>query len=943
MSTAPGSTLRAALTYADLGYPVFPCAPGRKTPLTEHGLLDATTDAEQIETWWEQSPNANVALRTDGLIVIDVDGRDNAWLHDQPAKARELDVAPVSLTPRGGQQYFFRQPDGRNWRNTAGQLANRVDTRANGGYVVVAPSIVGDTAYRWLDRLDLPPPDDLPLPPKWLLDALDRLASREDATTESATGPIPTGQRNATLARLAGAMRRVGMSQSEIVAALQRVNDERCRPPLQSREVARVAESIARYSPDTVAVALIEDHYAQDLAIPEARPLPIHELLEQCKLLRPPVIQGLLRRGETMNLIAPPKTGKALAIDTPILTESGWMTMGDLRPGMRVHAGDGSLTTIVAASEVLCDRRCYRVTTRSGASVVADEHHQWVVLQRNDKRVVTTAELAKPRWGRRWLLPIAGALERSSASLQLDPWLLGYWLGNGTAANGELTINCADFDEIVERLRKAGFEIGRPRRTRGAVHFTVLGLKCILRRLSVLGCKHIPEAYLQASRRQRAHLLAGLLDADGHATTRDNGSGAVEFSTSDPELFMQVLELARSLGHKASGSVGRATFKGVDCGHKLRIQFAASRCNSPFSMRRRTTALPQRDIALRSRRDAVVAVIPVASVPTRCIQVAHPSGTFLAGREFMVTHNSWLALALAMAVASGRPWLSQFNTVPGSVLILDNELHRETLAHRVPQVAAALDIRLDELRELEVQSLRGQLRDIFAMGPFFESLASDRYALIVLDAFYRFMPRDMDENDNGTMASVYNRIDALADALGCCFVLIHHTTKGNQAGKSVTDVGAGAGSQSRAADAHVVLRPHEEPGAVVLDAAVRSWAPVDPIVLRWTFPVWRPAPELDPECLKNEKANRKRASEPVVPPAEQLEAFVERFVSDEPQTRSSILQAACEGGLSERRAQRLLHTGEELGLIHRWSYGSHKPTCYATVPKPVKEKKRDIV
>lgn len=68
---------------------------------------------------------------------------------------------------------------------------------------------------------------------------------------------------NAILARLAGAMRRVGMSQAEMAAALARVNADRCVPPLVPREVERIAASVARYEPDQVAVALAENHWDQ--------------------------------------------------------------------------------------------------------------------------------------------------------------------------------------------------------------------------------------------------------------------------------------------------------------------------------------------------------------------------------------------------------------------------------------------------------------------------------------------------------------------------------------------------------------------------------------------------------------------------------------------------------------------------------------------------------
>lgn len=288
------------------------------------------------------------------------------------------------------------------------------------------------------------------------------------------------------------------------------------------------------------------------------------------------------------------------------------------------------------------------------------------------------------------------------------------------------------------------------------------------------------------------------------------------------------------------------------------------------------------------------------------------------------TGKSWLTLDLAIAVATGRPWLGRYATEPGEVLIIDNELHRETSANRIPKVAQARGVPLRQIGDcIHVDNLRGRLQDIFSLAPYFEALEPDRYRVIVLDAFYRFMPAGGDENDNGTMANIYNRIDGFANRLGCCFVLIHHSTKGSQSSKSVTDVGAGAGAQSRAADAHVVLRPHEEEDVVVLEAAVRSWPRVEPVCLHWSFPVWNADESLDPSALKNERPGKKKdalktKSEQAAAPSWDVERFVAAFITCQPITIPELRERIDQHpDLPWRRAQDMLSIAETRGLIER--------------------------
>ena len=236
--------LQAAVQYGEMGYKVFPCKPGEKVPMTPNGFKDALTDTDKICEWWERWPDANIGLATEGLAVIDVDGADNGWPFDNE-KAQSLAVGPLSLTPRGGRHHIFRQPAGKHWGNTAGTIAQNVDSRGYGGYILVPPSQVGGKPYQWARGYELDGPlKDQPEPPGWLIGPLDGEGStRKDPIQPGAE--IPSGQRNATLARMGGALRRIGLDYEEIYSTLLEVNQRRCHPPIKAPEIAKIARSMA--------------------------------------------------------------------------------------------------------------------------------------------------------------------------------------------------------------------------------------------------------------------------------------------------------------------------------------------------------------------------------------------------------------------------------------------------------------------------------------------------------------------------------------------------------------------------------------------------------------------------------------------------------------------------------------------------------------------------
>ena len=221
--------------------------------------------------------------------------------------------------------------------------------------------------------------------------------------------------------------------------------------------------------------------------------------------------------------------------------------------------------------------------------------------------------------------------------------------------------------------------------------------------------------------------------------------------------------------------------------------------------------------------------------------------------------KSWLAAGLAISVVDGSPWLDTFPCIPGRVLIIDAELHSETIAHRLPMVAKALGASSGYASQLDVWAVRGVNLNLFTVGPLLNRIAPNQYALVILDAFYRFLPPGTSENDNAGVMALYNAVDTYAGRLGAAWVNIHHTSKGSQADKATTDVGSGAGAQSRAADTHLIIRPHEEANVAVMQAVVRSWPPVEPMAIRWEFPAWQLDVEADPTRLQRPKERTRRA------------------------------------------------------------------------------------
>ena len=245
----------AALRLAAKGLAVFPCKPRAKIPLTAHGCLDATSDAEQITAWWGKCPTANVGVATgskSGVWVLDVDGEEGeSSLRSLEAKHAPLPPTIEVITGNGGRHLYFRLPnfDGApTIKNSVKQLGAGLDTRATGGYVVAPPSIhPSGRQYVW--SVDTAP--KLADPPVWLVALVAMPANKANGAERPADhwsrivhDGAAEGERNETAASLTGKLLRQGLDAHTTLDLVLGWNLLRNRPPLPDNEILKVVCSI---------------------------------------------------------------------------------------------------------------------------------------------------------------------------------------------------------------------------------------------------------------------------------------------------------------------------------------------------------------------------------------------------------------------------------------------------------------------------------------------------------------------------------------------------------------------------------------------------------------------------------------------------------------------------------------------------------------------------
>lgn len=351
-----------------------------------------------------------------------------------------------------------------------------------------------------------------------------------------------------------------------------------------------------------------------------------------------------INRGELKRVCVHLPPRHALDVNTEIPTPKGFVKIVDLQVGDEVFGPDGLPTKVIGKSDVYRDQPVWRAETDDGASVRCDADHLWSVsLCRKRRSIFTTHKtsvlvdkISSSREHRKPMLPPHRAVVYSEVDLPIGPYTLGVWLGDGHCRQAVITSHDNDSPIVRARIESEGHETTDQSTP---MTFGVLNIKAKLRdELGILGNKKIPDVYLRSSVEQRRALLHGLMDTDGNVSK----AGQCVFSTSSEAIRDGFWELCHSLGIKASycsfiPKIGDKEYK-----RSYRFSFYdPDACHLPRK-RERCRGYTKKPTG------RYISFTPDGTANVVCIKVAREDGLFLAGRGYIVTHNtksefwSWL-------------------------------------------------------------------------------------------------------------------------------------------------------------------------------------------------------------------------------------------------------------------------------------------------------------
>jgi hypothetical protein len=331
---------------------------------------------------------------------------------------------------------------------------------------------------------------------------------------------------------------------------------------------------------------------------------------------------------------------KGLALNTPLATPTGWTTMGEVKVNDEIIDGDGMPTKVIHVSEDHFNP-CYKITFDTNETLVADHEHKWEVVFKDkktgrDETTVMTTEDMKAHIENDCAIKISTVNpDFDWKELPIEPYVLGLWLADGNRTCG--TITC-DREDIWNHIENLGYETSENHNENfdKTESRTIYGLRTELRKLNLLGDKHIPLIYLRASYNQRLELLRGFMDGDGHFHKKRKRN---VMETTSKAQANYTMELVASLGWKPT--LIQATTSGfgkvdIPCYHVCFTSFKSPYRNKNFSYDTQVLGVN----LYKSKHRYIKSVKSIDTVVTKCLGVESKTHTYLAGKGMIKTHNT---------------------------------------------------------------------------------------------------------------------------------------------------------------------------------------------------------------------------------------------------------------------------------------------------------------
>ncbi len=344
--------------------------------------------------------------------------------------------------------------------------------------------------------------------------------------------------------------------------------------------------------------------------------------------------------------------GKGGCKYTRIATPTGWTTFGEIKVGDVVINPDGG-TTRVKGVFPRGKMEMFRVTFTDDSSVVCSGDHLWNVRTTTRKfrgQPYETLELNEildrglqfENGNNKHYIPMVAPVEYTEQPLEVDPYLMGYLLGNGCMTGSRCAVTIPD-KETATRLDTLMETPLRLLRSSSGISYGLNDVQTnqYIKDSGLKGHysynKWVPKEYLFNSVENRISLLQGLCDSDGYAMER----GGVEFSTTSPGLRDTFVTLAQSLGGTChvTEKVPTYTYKDEKLEGRLAYIITASFHSSimPFRLSRKRD-----DYVVPTKYEPTRAITKVESIGEEeciCIAVEADNQLYVTD-EYIVTHNT---------------------------------------------------------------------------------------------------------------------------------------------------------------------------------------------------------------------------------------------------------------------------------------------------------------